>query len=82
MLTESVCGRSLLSMEINIGQIIGGRDLNTFNGESWLYLYEVTAIEHTTRFGKPCRLLSVTITTSRPESKYSEKTRRWETQLF
>lgn len=66
---------------MNIGDIITGKNTYSFQGSTWINLYEILGIEEKNRFGKPEKLLCVKITTSEG-GVVDEKTYRWSTQLF
>ena len=66
---------------MNIGDIITGKNTYSFQGSTWINLYEILGIEEKNRFGKPEKLLCVKITTSEG-GVVDKKTYRWSTQLF
>ena len=71
----------MLFSVMNIGDIIAGKHTYSFQGSTWINLYEILGIEEKNRFGKPEKLLCVKITTSEG-GVVDEKPYRWSTQLF
>jgi hypothetical protein len=74
-------GACKINPVMNIGDIIAGKEIYSFQGSTWINLYEILGIEEKNRFGKPAKLLCVKITTSQGKV-VDEKTYRWDTQLF
>lgn len=68
-------------MNFKVGDIVMGKDVYRFGGNTWMNLYEVLAVENANRFGKPDQLLTVKITTTNG-AVVDHKVKRWSGQLF
>ncbi len=68
-------------MNFKVGDVLMGKDVYQFGGDTWMYVYEVLAVENANRFGKPDQLLTVKITTTNG-FVVDHKVRRWSGQLF
>jgi len=68
-------------MNFKVGDMVMGKDVYRFGGDTWMNVYEVLAIENANRFGKPDQLLTVKITTTNG-FVVDHKVRRWSGQLF
>ena len=64
-----------------VGDTILGKDVYRFGDSTWMYIYEVLAVENKPRFGKPNQLLTVKITTTNG-TIVDEKTYRWMNQIY
>jgi hypothetical protein len=64
-----------------VGDTILGNDVYRFGGSTWMYIYEVLAVENKPRFGKPDQLLTVKITTTEG-AIVDKQTKRWSGQIF
>jgi hypothetical protein len=65
----------------NVGDVVVGRGNGGLVG-GFHYVYEVIAVEEKERFGSPDQLLTVRVTTTNPNSKFVETSKRWSGQLF
>ena len=68
-------------MNFKVGDMVMGKDVYRFGGDTWMNVYEVLAVENANRFGKPDQLLTVKITTTNG-FVVDHKVRRWSGQLF